>query len=190
MPSKSTSFETPLQKIELDELHSKGRIIDIGGGGEGLVSKIGGSRVCAVDIDMNKIREAQIHDLESQWILADGRVLAIKPESFDAATLWFSLGFIRDWSAKEQVVDEIFRVLKPNGLISILGATIDCAEEKFILRGQFSFPDGSVSQMSYGLAGQQNQTIETVNEALRQANFGKLAIEDNCYWFRIEARKP
>jgi ubiquinone/menaquinone biosynthesis C-methylase UbiE len=176
--------------IELNELPAMGRIIDVGGGGEGLVSRIRGPQVCAVDIDMNKIREAQIYGFESQWLLADGQALAAKDASFDTATLWFSLGFIRDWSAKEQVVDEIVRVLKPDGLISILGATIDCSEERFVLRGKFSFPDGSISQMSYGLVGRQNQTIETVAAVLKQANIMKLAIEDNGYWFRIIARKP
>ena len=176
--------------IELKELPSTGTIIDVGGGGEGFVSRIGGSQVCAVDIEMSKIREAQIHGLESQWILADGRALAAKATSFDAATLWFSLGFIRDWTAKEEVIEEIARVLKPDGLISILGATIDCSEQRFVLRGQFSLPDGSISMMSYGLAGRQNQTIETVATLLKQANFRKLAIEDNRYWFRIEARMP
>ena len=62
--------------IELKALPSTGSIIDVGGGGEGFVSRIGGSQVYAVDIEMNKIREAQIHGLESQWILADGRALA------------------------------------------------------------------------------------------------------------------
>jgi ubiquinone/menaquinone biosynthesis C-methylase UbiE len=176
--------------IELDELPAKGRIIDVGGGGQGLVSKIRGSRVCAVDIDMNKIREAQIYGLEAQWLLTDGRALSLKDSSFDTATLWFSLGFIRDWSAKEQVMDEIFRVLRSDGLVSILAANIDCSEERFVLRGQFSFPDGTISQMSYGLAGQQKQTIETVNALLKQVNFRKLTVEDKGYWFRIAARKP
>lgn len=190
MSRKLSSFETPLQMIELNELPAKGRIIDVGGGGQGLVSKIRGSQVCAVDIDMNKIREAQIYDFESHWLLADGRALSFKDASFDTATLWFSLGFIHDRSAKEQVMDEIFRVLRSDGLVSILAATIDCSEERFVLRGQFSFPDGTISQMSYGLAGRQKQTIETVDALLEQANFRKLTVEDNGYWFKIAARKP
>lgn len=189
MPSDLSFFETPLQRIELRRLPRSGQIIDVGGGGEGLVSRIGGARVCAVDIDMNKIREAQIHGFSSQWILAGAQTLPLKDSSFDTATLWFSLGFIRDWSAKEQVVDEIVRVLKPEGRISILGATIDCSEDRFVLKAQFSFPDGPISQMSYGMVGRQNQTIESVTEVLKQVGFGSLKVEDNTFWFRIEGRK-
>ncbi len=189
MPIDLSFFETPLQTIELRELPGNGHIIDVGGGGEGLVSRIGGAQVCAVDIDMNKIREAQIHGFSSQWLLADAQTLPLKDASFDTATLWFSLGFIRDWSAKEQVVDEVVRVLKPEGLISILGATIDCLEDRFLLKAQFSFADGTISRMSYGLAGRQNQTIESVTEILRRAGLAVLSAEDNAFWFRIEGRK-
>ncbi|MHA2042161.1 MAG: hypothetical protein ACW975_09890 [Candidatus Thorarchaeota archaeon] len=55
-----SSFETPVQKIELKHLPRKGWIIDIGGGGEGLVSRIETSRVCAVDINLDRIREAKV----------------------------------------------------------------------------------------------------------------------------------
>ena len=74
-------FETPLQEIELRHVRQEGLIIDVGGGGEGLVSRVEASRVCAVDINLNKIREALIHDLESQWLLSDGRTLPSKPTS-------------------------------------------------------------------------------------------------------------
>lgn len=189
MPSELSFFETPLQRIELRGLPGSGKIIDVGGGGEGLVSRIGGTQVCAVDIDMNKIREAQIHGLSSQLLLAAAQTLPVKDSSFDMATLWFSLGFMRDWPAKEQVVDEVARVLKPEGLISILGATIDCSEDRFVLKGEFSFPDGTISQMSYGVAGRQNQTMECITEILKRAGFGSLSGEDNTYWFRIDGRK-
>jgi 2-polyprenyl-3-methyl-5-hydroxy-6-metoxy-1,4-benzoquinol methylase len=58
----ASTFEVPTQKIRLDRLPQGEPILDIGGGGEGLVSRIEGARVCAIDIRMDEIREARIHD--------------------------------------------------------------------------------------------------------------------------------
>ncbi|MHA1926931.1 MAG: methyltransferase domain-containing protein [Candidatus Thorarchaeota archaeon] len=187
--SKESSFETPVQKIELKYLPQEGLIIDIGGGGEGLVSRIEASRVCAVDINLDKIREAMIHGQVSQWILSDGRMLSAKNERFRVATLWFSLGYVRDWTAKAQVVSEVDRVLMQSGHISILGAKIACSEARFVLRAHLHFPDGSISQMSYGMSGGQKQDIETVAKLLQETGYGDITCEDNEYWFHIEAEK-
>jgi ubiquinone/menaquinone biosynthesis C-methylase UbiE len=184
-----SSFETPVQKIELKHLPRKGWIIDIGGGGEGLVSRIETSRVCAVDINLDRIREAMIHGQVSQWILSDGRMLSVKDERFSAATMWFSLGYVRDWASKTQVMSEVARVLKQSGHISILGAKIVCSEVRFVLRAHLHLPDGSVSQMSYGMSGGQNQDIETVTKLLQETGYSDITCEDNEYWFRIEAEK-
>ena len=184
-----SSFETPVQKRELEKLPREGLIIDIGGGGEGLVSQIETSRVCAVDINLNKIREALIHGHVSQWILSDGRRLSIKDESFSVATIWFSLGYVRDWASKAQVLSEAARVLEHSGHISILGAKISCSEPKFVLRAHFHFPDGSVSQMSYGMSGGQKQDSQTVFKLLQELDYSDISCRDNEHWFRIEAKK-
>jgi ubiquinone/menaquinone biosynthesis C-methylase UbiE len=187
--TNESSFETSVQRIELKHLPREGLIIDIGGGGEGLVSRIETTRVCAVDINLDKIREAMIHGHVSQWILSDGRMLSVKDERFSAATLWFSLGYVRDWASKTQVMSEVARVLKQSGHISILGAKIVCSEARFVLRTHLHFPDGSVSQMSYGMGGGQKQDIETVAKLLQETGYSDITCEDNEHWFRIEAEK-
>ena len=68
MTRDSTSkYSTPIQEITLKPIQTDGLILDIGGGGEGLVSRIEGAKVCAVDIRMSEIREAQIHAPPSNW---------------------------------------------------------------------------------------------------------------------------
>jgi ubiquinone/menaquinone biosynthesis C-methylase UbiE len=187
--SFEASFETPVQKIELNQLPREGPIIDIGGGGEGLVSRIETSRVCVVDINLNKIREAMIYGQVSQWILSDARMLSMKDERFNVATLWFSLGYIQDWDSKKQVIAEVARVLKRFGLISILGAKIICSDSRFVMRALFHFPDGSVSKMSYGMDGTQRQDAEAVVKLLQEAGFSNIISEDNGHWFRVDAQK-
>ena len=182
------SFETPVQKIELKKLRQEGLIIDIGGGGEGLVSRIETSRVCAVDINLNKIRETMIYGQASQWILSDGRMLSVQDERFNVATLWFSLGYIQDKNSKAQVLGEVARVLRRLGYISIIAAKITCSEPRFVMRALFHFPDGSVSKMSYGMDGKQKQDSKTVVELLQETGFSNITSEDNGHWFRVDAQ--
>ena len=187
MSEDSSGYETPLQEIRLDRFPSDGLIIDVGGGGEGLLSRLEKDRVCVVDISLNKIREAQIYGALAQWAVSDGRNLCFRTGSFDIATLWFSLGYMRDWSTKGLVMKEIQRVLKPEGLLSILGAKIVCPEREFLFRAQFTFPDGDVSQVGYRLAGNQDQSLKSTVRALEDCGLAVLDRQDNGHWFKILA---
>ena len=188
--SFENSFETPLQEVRLKHLPQEGLIIDVGGGGEGLVSRIETSRVCVVDINLNKIREGMIYGQVSQWILSDARMLSVKDERFNVATLWFSLGYIRDWDSKKQVIAEVARVLRRSGRISILGARTTCSDSRFVMRALFHFPDGAISKMSYGMDGTQRQDAEAVVKLLQETGFNNITSEDNGHWFRVDAQKP
>jgi len=190
MSESPQHFETPLQKINLERLDSYGLILDIGGGGEGLVSRIGGDRVCALDIRLSEIREAQIHGHSSNWFVADGTDLCFKDEVFDVVTLWFSLGYMSDWNTKHAVLKAAFRVLKKSGTLSILASHIPGSGASLIFWAAFTFPDGTLSKTGYGIRGGQNQTLRRVLELVTDIGFIQDQHEDHMEWFKIEARKP
>ena len=83
MPESQSLLETEVQKINLHQFSGEGLILDIGGGGEGLVSRIEGDRTCALDIRMSEIKEAQIHGQSSNWFVADGANLCFSDGVFD-----------------------------------------------------------------------------------------------------------
>lgn len=179
--------ETLVQKISLKELSTEGLILDIGGGGEGLVSRIGGEKVCAVDIRMSEIREAQIHGAPANWFVGDGQRLGFKDASFDTVTLWFSLGYMREWNIKLRVLEEAKRVLTKQGEISILASKIPDSAERFVFWAHFTLPDGSISQTGYGVRGNQGQTLEKIVDLLNDLEFKISNTEDHGGWFSILA---
>ena len=181
--------ETPVQQINLRRLSPEGLILDIGGGGEGLVSRIAGERVCALDIRMSEVREAQIHGAPANWIVADGQNLGFNSGSFDEVTLWFSLGYMRDWDTKRRVLEEAWRVLKKQGSISIMATKIPDATEQFVFWAHFTFPDGSVSKTGYGVRGDQGQTMENVVNLLEKLGFKIMSTEDHKAWFSITGKR-
>ncbi|MBD3159517.1 MAG: methyltransferase domain-containing protein [Candidatus Lokiarchaeota archaeon] len=181
---------TPVQRIPLPSLPDKGLILDIGGGGEGIVSRIWRQRVCAVDIRMNKIREAHIYPVRNtNWFLSDGASLCFESRAFGAVTQWFSLAYMRTWEKKREVIREAYRTLSTDGVLSILAAKIGGQYEKYILRVRFELPDGTISETGYGLMGEQTQSPEEAEEVLRDVGFSVNHSEGGEYWFRIDAVK-
>ncbi len=166
-----------------------GLILDIGGGGEGLVSRIEGNKVCVLDIRMSEIREAQIHSHSSNWFVADGRYPCFKDEIFDSVTLWFSLGFMSTWSTKRAVLEAAHRVLKKNGKLSIMASLIPNHGDSLIFWATFTFPDGTLSKTGYGVRGSQNQTLPRVMELITDIGFGQHYSEDHGEWFKVESLK-
>ncbi|MHA1882052.1 MAG: class I SAM-dependent methyltransferase [Candidatus Thorarchaeota archaeon] len=185
----ASRFEVPQQEITLEQIPGTGRIIDIGGGGEGLVSRIEGQRVCALDRRISEVREARIHDPPVNWIVGDGQMLSFRNSAFQVATSWFSLGYMPSWEVKKRVMQEVHRVLEKDGVYSIIACTIDCEEEVYIFRVLYTLPDGTISQTGYGVRGGQGQTPSTVSKLLGEVGFTGIEISDNGYWFQITARK-
>jgi len=185
-PNVSSS---PVQTIYLDDLPKDRLILDIGGGGEGLVSRIGGKRVCAMDYRLSEILEAKIHEPPANWLVADAKSLPFRNGSFDMVTLWFSLGYMTGWTTKECIMAQSFGALKRGGDLSIYACRVDCREERFIFNALFILPDGTVSKVGYGVQGNQGQTIESVCTLLERVGFDDLQIEDNDWWFKVHAHK-
>jgi ubiquinone/menaquinone biosynthesis C-methylase UbiE len=160
-------------------------VVDIGGGNEGLVSRAGGPRVCAIDIQMDKIREAQIYQQSAQWVCADGRKLCIQDASADVVTLWFSLGYLPILDDKHNILKEAFRILKPDGHLSVLAMRVDKKQEAFQFDADFTFPSGEVSRTGFRIDGRQEQTLMTVESLLRVIGFKVIEAHDEGTWFSM-----
>ncbi|TFG13099.1 class I SAM-dependent methyltransferase [Candidatus Thorarchaeota archaeon] len=183
------TYHTPIQKIELKRLRREGKILDIGGGSEALVSRMEGKRVCAVDINMVKIREGQIYNTPANWVLADGRDLCFKDASFSIVTLWFSLAYIVNAESKCLVMQEVYRVLKQKGVASIMGCFIPHNISALAFNAIFEFPDAYSSRITYRVHGEQKQTLQIIEKFAKQVGLKTEYFEENDYWFHLVCRK-
>ncbi len=189
MSRESDIFTTPVQRIPLRCIPEGGLVLDIGGGGEGLVSRLEGERVCAVDILLNKIREAQIYGVNSQWVQGDARALGIRNVTFGFVTCWFSLSYLPEKQAKHKVLRETHRVLKREGLLSIMGINILENTVRHVFNAEFVFPDGYISKMSYAVSGTQDQTMESLINLGEEIGFTLQRALDHEYWFEVTMKK-
>lgn len=112
-------FFLPPYEIDLGNIKLNGRILDIGGGGEGIIGQLKGQQVVSIDLRRNELEEAlKAGDTESLKIIMDARELKFLNDTFDSVTAFFSLMYT-DINDHEKIFKEIYRILKDDGELSI-----------------------------------------------------------------------
>jgi len=99
------------QTIQMSSIQTNGLILDIGGGGEGIIGKLQGRKVVAIDTRIDELKETKNDSLK---IVMDVTDLKFLPSSFDVATSFFSLMYIKN-NDHRKAFKEIHNVLKSEG---------------------------------------------------------------------------
>jgi ubiquinone/menaquinone biosynthesis C-methylase UbiE len=181
-----TNQITPYQQISIDEI-PQGSIIDIGGGGEGVIAQVGGKRITAIDKRQSEIDEAFDKAPDANWMVADATDLPFEKEEFDNATSFFCGMYMSNEDIGKSI-EEIYRVLKPGGEFWIWDSKIDTDKESFIIVLSISLPGKEKFGTGYG-TGKKHQNEEMYKKYLEDAGFKVKEVEVAKYWFYIKAQK-
>ncbi len=158
--------------MELSPLKTKGFILDIGGGGEGIIGKLNGSQVVAIDTSERELAETRNEALK---VVMDATDLKFLPESFDVCTAFFSLMYIPK-SKHSKVFEEAHRVLKDHGQFLLWDVRIPRTEKKHrqaIMPLQVQLPDETVGT-GYGVQWQ----TQDINHFKKLAKEHKFTVVD------------
>ena len=112
-------FET--QTVQVHDFASTGLILDIGGGGEGIIGLLKGRDVIAIDFRKEELEEAPAGPLK---IVMDARDLQFLDGAFATATAFFSLMYLKSRDDQRKVLAEVFRVLHPGGQLLIWDVSV------------------------------------------------------------------
>ena len=175
----------PKQHITIREI-PKGRVLDIGGGGEGVIAQAGGARVVAIDRYLSEIAEARGKAPNASWMAADAAALPFKDQSFDHATAFFS-GMYMPNEVKEKVFRETRRVLKIGGEFWIWDAPISLKSKVFAIRLQVDLPGIEAINTTYGVKAK-DQSAASISNLLQQAGFETEIMNNQKHWFLIKAK--
>jgi len=104
-------FHFEQQEVTVHDFSSAGYILDIGGGGEGVIGKLKGEQVIAIDRSKRELEEAPVGPLK---VIMDARDLQFLDGTFHVVTSFFSLMYMNG-SDHAKVFSEVFRVLVPGG---------------------------------------------------------------------------
>jgi ubiquinone/menaquinone biosynthesis C-methylase UbiE len=146
-PPKMHVFER--QDFVVADFQATGYVLDIGGGGEGIIGQMKPTQVIAVDLSKRELEEAPAGPLK---IVMDATDLKFLDASFDTVTAFFSLMYMRA-EIQQRVFAEVFRVLTRGGRWIVWDAVIPLALENDtrgpVFKFRFQLP-GKVVQTGYG----------------------------------------
>ena len=138
-----------------------GRILDIGGGGEGIIGRLYQAQVTAIDRCQQELDDAPDG---FEKIKMDATHLDFPPDSFDHVTFFFTMMFLSQ-REQPQAVAQAVRVLKPSGKLHIWDCDIASAyPEPFCIDLEIQLPYERIST-TYGigkLGGQSQASITRI----------------------------
>ena len=142
-----------------------GKILDIGGGGEGVIGRLYTNQVVAIDIRQDELDEAPPG---FEKILMDATHLKFSDNSFDHVTSFYSLMFM---SAEDQksAISEAARVLVNGGELHIWDCNIPSAyPEPFCVDVTVSLPNEHIST-TYGVVKRDTQNALSITNLCLKA---------------------
>jgi ubiquinone/menaquinone biosynthesis C-methylase UbiE len=147
-PARVYTYEKQELAVE-DFSATNGWILDIGGGGEGVIGRIKGSQVVAIDLSAAELRDAPPGPLK---LVMDATDLKFLDGSFETVTSFFTFMYMKP-DQQRKAVAEAFRVLKPGGRLRIwdvqLPVSPDPKKDVAVYRFKFRLPRSTV-ETGYG----------------------------------------
>ncbi|WP_339785540.1 class I SAM-dependent methyltransferase [Tissierella sp.] len=177
------------QKITIEEEIIGKRILDIGGGGEGIMGLCYGDRVIAIDPRKDELEEAPDGPLK---IVMDVRELSFLKNSFDAVTSFFTLMYINK-DDHEKVFKEIYRVLKDNVEFILWDAIIPeydgSIKDIFVIQLEIDTPI-KIIKTGYGISRKdKDQDVEYFISIGENLGFEAIKVQSQDKVFKIIFRK-
>jgi SAM-dependent methyltransferase len=169
--------------IDLTDLTFEGRVLDIGGGGEGFISRQIGNNVVAIDLRADELAETPDIGLK---IIMDAADLKFLDGYFDNVTCFYSLMYMNA-EATGKCIREAYRILKPGGYLYIWDAVIPsrCVGETFITELNVKVNPGTETSVGYGVGGATEQTADMIRGLCVEAGFTVVSEDAGEEAFRL-----
>lgn len=109
-------YVTKTQKVRLINIfNDNDKIIDLGGGGAGVIGVLRGKQVTAIDLRQEELDEIPNGPIK---VVADARSLPFEDQSFSAASAFYFLMYLNTEDRKK-VMEEAYRVIEERGILHI-----------------------------------------------------------------------
>lgn len=177
------------QELELEDFLSDGLVLDVGGGGSGVIGQLKGPQAVAIDLLLSELEEAPQGPLK---IVMDAKELKFMDETFSAATAFFSMMYINKQD-RLKVFKEVWRVLKTNGSFYIWDLEIpeksEGNKDVIAVKLRLRLPKTKIST-GYGISWpRQGQSVEEYEKMAVENGFKVVRVKKQGLTFFMEIRK-
>ena len=176
-------------EVVVPDFPAQGLILDIGGGGEGVIAQLKGKQVVAIDLSKRELVEAPGEPLIK--IVMDARDLKFLDTTFSTATVFFTFMYI-DPADHAKVLQELHRVLAPGGRLLIWDAIFpkktDPGKLSVLFPLHIKLPKADINT-GYGVKLIEEQGPAHFVELAKTAGFEVLAQKGEKGWFHLELKK-
>ena len=162
-----------------------GSILDVGGGGEGIIGRLYGSSVTIIDHCQEELDEAPC---SCPKLLMDAASLAFADASFENVTFFYSLMYMNR-PVQSAALSEAVRVLKPGGRLLLWDCEITSAyPEPFLAELDIRWAQERVCTI-YGIVKPDPQSMEDFLTLCRKNGLTLLKKKNGGGHFYLEFRK-
>jgi SAM-dependent methyltransferase len=179
----------PKLEVAVPDFPAEGLILDIGGGGEGVIGQLKGRQVVAIDLLKRELEDAPGGPLLK--IVMDARALGFLDGAFDTATVFFTFMYVAP-ADHAKVFAELHRVLRPGGRLLVWDPTFP--EKAAPDKPKIMYPlhvrlPGKEINTGYGVGIREGQGASHFVELANAAGFEVVTKKDEKGWFFLEFKK-
>lgn len=189
MISEERILQSDLQIISPLKRKMNGLVLDIGGGGEGIIGLLYGEYTVSIDNLKEELDEVKNESLK---IIMDACKLKFLDESFSMATFFYSLMYMGT-IAKEKAISEATRVLKKGGILEIWDTEIpeyDGGEKDVFIANLEVALNGQSIKVGYGVGlKDKHQTLKSTCALIKKYGMSIKKSESIGKAFHIVATK-
>jgi len=172
-------------KIDLTCTQITGRILDIGGGGEGVIGRRYGDNVVAIDILKDELEETPGIGLK---IVMDAADMSFLDNQFENVTCFYSLMFMGARSLTE-TVREAYRVMKPGGYLYVWDAEIpfEPMDGVFVVQLDIQMTNEKITP-GFGIGWNRGQSAESILDLCKDAGFicNECLLDDGAFFIKLQ----